>query len=91
MNTGITNIVYTFTLTATGAAGTNPATASLNLSVSAVSYQIYSGTSYRFNYPTGIAVDGSGNVWVTNDSSKGSVTELKGVATPLPFKLPLGQ
>lgn len=40
--------------------------------------------------PQGIAVDKSGNVWVINGISY-SVTELKGVAAPLPFSVPLGQ
>ncbi|EQD25354.1 MAG: hypothetical protein D084_Lepto4C00170G0001 [Leptospirillum sp. Group IV 'UBA BS'] len=36
----------------------------------------FSGSTY-FSSPTGIAVDSNNNVWVTNDSSTGSVTEIK--------------
>lgn len=40
---------------------------------------VYEGPRFQFNYPTGIAVDKKGNVWVTNAMGN-SVTELVGVA-----------
>jgi hypothetical protein len=39
-----------------------------------------SSTSY-FSSPLGIVADGSGNIWVTNDTSSGSVTEITSTAT----------
>ena len=38
-------------------------------------YVTYSGSNYAFNYPIGVAVDGNGNVWVTNQSGK-SITQI---------------
>lgn len=39
------------------------------------------------DYPTGVAIDGSGNVWIANRSGgpqySGSVTELIGAGTPV--------
>lgn len=56
---------------------------------------VYAATAYGFADPQSVAVDGDGNVWVTNANGgatgNGSVTELKGVAGPLPFHVPLGQ
>lgn len=48
----------------------------------------FSDKNFGFYAPTDIAIDESGNVWVLNANS---VTELIGVATPLPFHVPLGQ
>jgi hypothetical protein len=42
------------------------------------------------NGPAGIAVDGSGNVWVLIESSSSTVTEFVGVATPVVTPLALG-
>lgn len=56
---------------------------------------VYAAAAYGFADPKSVAVDGAGNVWVTNATGGatgiGSVTELEGVAAPLPFHVPLGQ
>ena len=36
---------------------------------------VYSGSSYAFSSPDGVAVDGNGNIWITNRHGN-SVTEL---------------
>ncbi len=41
-----------------------------------------SSTGTYFSSPVGIVADGSGNIWVTNDTSPGSVTEIKSGASP---------
>jgi len=33
--------------------------------------------------PYGVAVDGSGNVWVASDNTSGPLTEFVGLATPV--------
>ncbi len=43
---------------------------------------VFQGGSYKLSGPSGIAIDGAGNVWVTNTKND-SVTELKGVAVPV--------
>ncbi len=43
---------------------------------------VFQGGSYKLAGPSGIAIDGAGNVWVTNTKND-SVTELKGVAVPV--------
>jgi len=40
--------------------------------------------------PTGIAVDGAGNVWVLIDTNSSTVTEFVGVATPVVTPLSVG-
>ncbi len=51
---------------------------------------VYADSAFHFNAPQGIAVDASGNVWVT-DYVGNTVSVLDGVATGLPFSVPLGQ
>ena len=43
---------------------------------------VFQGGSYKLSGPSGIAIDGAGNVWVTNTKND-TVTELKGVAVPV--------
>lgn len=43
---------------------------------------VFQGGTYKLSGPSGIAIDGAGNVWVTNTKND-SVTELKGVAVPV--------
>lgn len=50
---------------------------------------VFKGSLYGLSYPRYLAIDDSGNVWITNIGN--SVTELKGIAAPLPFSVPLGQ
>jgi hypothetical protein len=43
---------------------------------------VFQGGTYKLSGPSGIAIDGAGNVWVTNTKND-TVTELKGVAVPV--------
>lgn len=87
-NSAAQSRTYTFTLTANGSPGTTPASKSSSLDVSAIAYQVRAGTSngssYGFSSPWMIAVDGAGNVWVTNHGNA-SVTEVPVASSSVPI------
>lgn len=55
--------------------------------------RVFSDPAFGFDNPRDIAIDASGDVWVIDygaSSTSNAVTQLVGVAAPLPFKVPLG-
>ncbi len=64
-NNSVTELPAT-AISAAGATATTIATAAINIS----------GGTTSFSGPTGIAVDGAGNIWIVNNNYAGSITEL---------------
>lgn len=78
-----TPVTYTFTLAATLGSNGTVASTTATITVSSVSYQVLAAAAYQFADPNGVALDGTGNVWVANNGATGggSVTEVP-AATP---------
>ena len=75
------------TSAASSGSPTTTATASANSPLTAPSSPSgYSDNKASINHPQGIAIDGSGHVWVTNYSGS-SITELAGSATASPGQI----